>query len=537
MSNRLLNADGTPMVPAKKSHWHHQTAYQAADPISQDLGGWHPRLASADADLLYERDQITARIRDLVKNDGWAAGIVSREIDNVIGSGLRLSSKPDWRRLGQKPEWAHEWGTLAEALWREFANDPGKYSDATRNSTMGGVFGLAYRHYIIDGDALGAVMWLPNRGSRWATAVRVIDPDRMSNPDNMMDTDRLRGGVELDENTAATAYHIRKRHPADVGAVITDAFTWERIPRETPWGRPVLIHHYDKDRDGLSRGVGRLTPVLEKLKMLSKYDKVELQAAVLNAILAAFIESPFDHNLLQEIIEGGNGDKLGGYQDARAEFHERRDVRLGGVRIPSLFPGEKIGFQTAARPNTAFADFERATLRNIAAGTGMSYEQLSKDWSQSNYSSARASLLETWKTLLTRRDSFARNFCTPIYMAFLEEAIDAGALTIPDGAPSFLDARPAYTQCRWIGPGRGWVDPVKEKQGALIGINGAMSDLESECAEQGKDYQEVLAQLRREIQEMNGMGVLHPAQRDYQQLHAAMGGNNDAERRGEDVGQ
>jgi capsid protein len=74
---------------------------------------------------------------------------------------------------------------------------------------------------------------------------------------------------------------------------------------------------------------------------------------------------------------------------------------LGGVRIPILFPGEKVGFQAAARPNTAFAEFEAAALRNIAAGTGtVSYEQLSGDWSRTNYSSARASLLEIWKSLL-----------------------------------------------------------------------------------------------------------------------------------------
>ena len=518
MSNRLpmiINADGSPMKRAVVGGW--RTSYQASDPISQDLAGWWPATNSADFDLLPERERITARIRDLVRNNGWASGIVSTEIDNVIGSDLRLSAKPDWRALGQDAEWAHDWGTQAEALWRGFANDPGLYCDAARHSTMGGLFGLAYRHYVVDGDATAAMMWLPGRGGAWSTAVRVIDPDRMSNPDNAPDMPYLRGGVELDDNTAAIAYHIRKRHPGDIGSALADAFIWERVPRETPWGRPAFIHHFDKERDGQTRGVGRLTPVLEKLKMLDKYDKVELQAAVLNAILAAFIESPFDHSLLQQILEDGNAGKMGDYQAARSEFHRDRRISLGGVQVPTLFPGEKIGMTTVARPNTAFAAFEAATLRNIAAGTGRSYEQIAKDWSQTNYSSARASLLEAWKTLTTRRGAFAKKFATSVYVAFIEEAIDTGRLTIPAGAPSFYESRAAYTNCLWIGPGRGWVDPVKEKQGAIIGMNGGMSTLELECAEQGRDYQEVLAQIDREIKQMPE-GVLHPAQRDFTQL-------------------
>lgn len=526
----LINLDGTPMqrstVPAVRPSA--STAYQAADPISQDLMGWNPWITSADADLLPERDTIVGRIRDLVRNNGWASSAVRRELDSVIGSGLRLSAKPDWRALGLDAKWALDFGREVESLWRSFTHDPGLYCDAARHHTMGGLFGLAYRHYVIDGDALAILQWLPDRGGPFATAVQVIDPDRLSNPQNRMDDDLLRAGVEIDEYGAAVAYHIRKRHPYDVPTAGAMNFEWMRVPRDTPWGRPIVIHFYDKDRSGLSRGVGRLTPVLERLKMLDKYDKVELQAAVLNAVLAAFIESPFDHNLLHEILEEGNGAKLNDYQAARAAYAKDRRINLGGVRVASLFPGEKLEFQTAARPNTAFAEFEAACLRNIAAGTGIGYEQLSMDWSSTTYLSARAMLLEVWKTLSTRREAFSQGFCRQIYLAFLEEIIDRGDVTLPAGAPEFYDARGAYGRCRWIGPGRGWVDPVKEKQGAIIGIAAGLSTLEDEAAEQGKDWEEIQAQLEIEIASMP-KGILHPAQKDYTTLITATGNQDKAE--------
>ncbi|MQX37886.1 phage portal protein [Roseospira navarrensis] len=517
----ILNADGSRMVPQASV-----TSYQAADPISQDLAGWQPHLGSADADLLPERVDIVARIRDLVRNNGWASGAVRRELDTVIGAGLRLSSKPDYRALGLSADWAAEWSDRVEAQWRLWADDPARWCDATRHYTLGGLFGMAYRHYVIDGDALAVLQWR-DHGAGFATTVRVIDPDRLSNPHDTMDTDTLRGGVELDGWGAAAAYHIRKRHPGDWFTPSRDAYAWERIPRETPWGRPVVVHFYDKERDEQSRGVGRLTPVLERLKMLDKYDKVELQAAVLNAILAAFIESPFDHSLLEDALDDG---KLASYQDLRSDFHTKRGLTLGGVRIPTLFPGERIGFHTAARPNQAFAAFEAQALRNIAAGTGLSYEQLSTDWSQTTYSSARAALLETWKTMVSRRTAFASGFCQPIFTAWLEEAIDTGTVPLPADAPDFHRARAAYTRCRWIGPPRGWVDPVKERQGALLGIAGGLSTLEDEAAEQGKDYQEVLEQLRIEMRDMPE-GILHPAAKDFQALVVPQQGGGSSDER------
>lgn len=519
----ILAADGSPMRAQAPV-----TSYQAADPISQDLAGWHPFLGSADADLLPERPEIVARIRDLVRNNGWASGAVRRELDSVIGSGLRLSCKPDWRALGLSADWAAEWADLVEGQWRLWADDPACWCDATRHSTMGGLFGLAYRHYAVDGDALAVLQWRPH-GGLYATTVRVIDPDRLSNPHDGMDTETLRAGVELDDWGAATAYHIRRRHPGDWSTTSRDGFTWERFPRETPWGRPVVVHHFDKERDEQSRGIGRLTPVLERLKMLDKYDKVELQAAVLNAVLAAFIESPFDHELLSDVLDDG---KLTGYQDMRRAFHEVRGLTLGGVRIPALFPGERIGFHTAARPNQAFAAFESAALRNIAAGIGISYEQLSADWSKTNYSSARAALLETWKTLIGRRKAFAVGFCQPVFGAWLEEAIDRGTAPLPAAAPDFNAARAAYTRCDWIGPPRGWVDPVKERQGALLGIAGGLSTLQDEAAEQGKDYQDILAQLAREMADMPA-GILHPAAAEFQKLVVPNRGGESADDRAE----
>ncbi|MGE0109367.1 MAG: phage portal protein, partial [Bdellovibrionales bacterium] len=154
--------------------------------------------------------------------------------------------------------------------------------------------------------------------------------------------------------------------------------------------------------------------------------------------------------------------------------------------------------------------FEKAVLRNGASALGISPQQLSQDWSDVNYSSARASMLEAWKTMSRRREDFAKGFSTPMWAAFLEECMSYGELPLPENAPAFEEMRTAYAGCRWLGPPRGWVDPVAEKKGAVLGMVNGLSTLEYECADQGQDYRETLDQQMIEKKERENRGLAVP---------------------------
>lgn len=502
----ILDRHGNPLAQADAGR--PVPSYEAGDPLSAELSGWHPSLWSADAEWLSERNSVIARVRDLVRNNGWAAGAVRRECESVIGAQLRLNYKPNYHALGLDAEWAAEFARQVEAKWREYNQDPGFYADAERHNTVSGLMGLAYRHYAVEGDSFAVLLWRPERLGKYSTVIQVIDPDRLSNPYDAVDQDRLRGGVEIDEDNAAVAYHIRKRHPFDVSWGRVHAFEWERVARETDWGRPVAVHFFDKERAGQTRGSSRLASIVEPLKMDHGLGKATLGAAVLNAILAAFIESPFDPAMVEEGFAAQGG--LNKYQAERTEFHRDSRLSLGGVRIKHLFPGEKFTMNNVTQPSGNFEPFELSVLRKVASGLGLSYEQLTQDWSKTNYSSARAALLETWRGFTARRTSFTQRFCTPIFAAWLEEAIDIGEIELPDGAPDFYDARAAWVSCSWIGPARGWVDPVKEAQAAGLRIEGGLSTLQQECAEQGLDWEEVLDQQAREREARKRLGLPEP---------------------------
>lgn len=497
-----------------------ESPFDAADIYGEHMAAWRPALWSADGQLNPYRDRIVARVRDLVRNDGWASGGVTRIVDSVVGANLRPIPKPDYRALAQysgvsafDAVWADEFGKAVSGLWRTWANDPGRYCDAQRSKTISQIFRLAFRHKLVDGDALAILYWLPDRigdgRASFATTVQVIDPDRLSNPQLQFDNQSMRGGVVVDEYGAATSYYIRRAHQGDWWSA-ADSVRWDLLPRETAWGRPIVIHDFDSDMAAQHRGgAGVLTPVLQRLKMLIKYDGTELDAAIINAIFGAYIESPFDPQTVQEAI--GEASDLGAYQDQRAEFHKDRRTSLGSARVPILFPGEKINAVTAARPTSNFREFESAMLRNVATGAGISTQELSNDWSDVNYSSFRGSLMVAWKTLMRRRADFASGFSHQIYSAFLEEVMDGDNVPLPSGAPEYVECRSAYARARWLGPGRGWVDPIAEKQGAVLGMDAGLSTLEDEVAENvGADWEEILDQRAVEVKAFKDRGLPVP---------------------------
>ncbi len=516
-SVRILDVHGNPIRKTKAlagNEGFYSPAYDAAGYSSEYTAGWMPNLGSPDNELNMYRDRIVSRARDLVRNDGWANAAITRTLDNVVGPEFRPLSKPDYYALQQVTgikgfdhNWAEEFGRAVDAYWRLWSNDVNRYCDVERCLTVSQMIYLAFRHKIIDGDSLAYLKWCPEKvgygKAFFATAVQLIDPDRLSNPNYQFDMRNLRGGVEIDEDGAPIAYHIRKAHQGDWFNA-DKSVEWERVDKETDWGRPIIIHDFDHDRASQHRGGnGILTSVLERLKMLIKYDGTELDAAIVNAIFGAYIQSPFDQGLVEEAM-GGFGDDvqegLMAYQDFRTEYHKNSRIRLGGVRMPILAPGESINTVSAQRPNSNFAQFESAVLRNVAAGTGMSAQQISQNWAEVNYSSYRAAMLEAWKTFNRRRSFFSTGFCQPLFTAWLEEVFDVGNLPLPKGAPDFVQYRSLYGRCKWMGPGRGYVDDVKEKQGAILGMDAGLTTLEKEAAQlDGADYREILDQRANEV--------------------------------------
>lgn len=507
------------------------TSHQSA--ATDDLAtlGWNPVAASADADLLPELGTLMSRSRDLQRNNGLVAGGMQTLRDNIVGSVLKLNAMPDYRLLGWSREQAREWGNNTESKFRSWAETT--ECDASRSLNLLGLALQGLGGAMLNGDALALPLWLPRAGSKWRTRIMMIEADRLCTPLGREHAPNIRGGIEYDQYGAPTHYHILKKHPGDgLGALMgviggSAPLEWERIPAFTAWGRRRVIHLHDKERTGQSRGKPIVTAVMREFHMAGQYANNELQASVANSLVAAFLESDLSPDASAALF----GD------DPREQWmhsvKQAQQIRkLKGAAVIPLPVGARLSSFTPGRPNPSFEAFMLATLRHIAAGLNLPYELLVKDFSKSNYSSARAALLEAWRYFNGRRRWLSDYWLRPIYELWLEEAIRAGEIDAPDYDQNHY----AYSRCKFIFGGKGWVDPVKEAQAAVLRMAAGLSTLERECAEQGDDFEEVLDQqaIEKAMRAERGLSAPDPsaikrtgtAQRDTDQ--AAENGNDAA---------
>jgi len=506
MSNpvTILGVDGLPLKKSASSF--SAPRYSGGGSIGGTLAGWSPRLRAADDRISSGRDRMVARVRDLVDRNGWLSGAVQRQVDEAIGANFRFNWNPDLQALGLDRDWAKEWVAQTENAFHNYANDPRRPLDAGNRLSLAGLLGLAFRHRMSEGDAVALVHWLPRRPVEYSTAIQIVDPDRLSNPFGQFNNETLRNGIEINGFGAPVAYHFRSRHPNDPWAIQNQ--NWVRVNARTKWGRSRVLHFFEMEQAGQTRGRGLLGPAIEKLKVADDYERSEQEAALINAIFAAFIESPFDKTIMDEVTE--DEDTISRYQQERAEFAERNPILFGGSKVHRLFAGESFNFNHGNRDNAAFQGFISNALRHAATALGQSYEEFANDWSGTNYSSARAAMLKSWKFLTTRRGHFANGFATPIFASWLEEHLSLGKVNIPNGVPSFWQNPAAWCRGSWIGPGRGWVDPVKEANASQIRMEANLSTLQTEAAEQGADYREILDQRARERDEFDERGLSYP---------------------------
>ncbi|WHM53111.1 portal protein [Xanthomonas phage XAP3] len=479
---------------------------EGADRLSRSTLRWVPPVISPDQQIAASQEMALARAQDMVQNDGYAAAAVASHKDSVVGSQFKLNSKPNVLVLGATDGWAEEFQKVVEARFAMAAESPENWFDARRMNTFTGLIRLAVGGFIMTGEVLASCEWVKSLRSDtrpFSTAIQMLSPYRLSNPDNMMDTKHLKSGVVQDDLGAPQGYWIRNSFPGDQ-AELND-WKWQYQPVRFDWGRRRMIHIIEQMLPGQSRGISEMVSVLKQMKMTSNFQEITLQNAIVNATYAAAIES----ELPSDVVFGSMGlnqptmkEALGMYLDSLTQYVGSGNISIDGVKIPHLFPGTKLNMQPAGTPGGVGTDYEESLLRNIAASLGLSYEQFSKDYTKTNYSSARASMAETWKYMGSRKKLVADRFASMIYTLWLEEEVNAGNVPLPKGWTwrDFYDPmkREALCCAEWIGASRGQIDEKKETEAAILRIKNGLSTYEAEIARLGGDFREVFAQRARE---------------------------------------
>lgn len=492
-------------------------AYEGADQFDKTLALWAPALQSADADMLPGKSVVDSRVRDLQRNDGYVHTGQMLHRDNIVGSMYILNAQPDTNVLKLDDVWAEEFQQEVEAKFMLASTSMNNWFDASRTNDLTALIRLAVGVYTSGGEVLATAEWMRDGGGRrpFKTAIQMVDTDRLSTPWDVRGTDeRVRGGVKQDYYGAPIGYYIRAAHQSDYDR-LSDSFNWRYVPRyarNIP-NRLQVLHIKEQMRIDQSRAVAEMVSGLKATRIAHKFRDITLQQAVISAMYSASIESDLPSEAVFAQMGSGNtqapgqaaAQYAGDYLAAIAQYAgSSKHMQIDGVRIPHFFPGTRLNIKQVGAPGGVGQEFETSILRYLSAILGVSYEELSRDYTKTNYSSARAALTSTWKFMQSRKKIVADAMANFIYGLWLEEMIMTDQIeSMPANAPNWYEGlnKEAYMSATWIGAARGQIDELKETQASVLKIKYGLSTHEDELAKLGKDWRKVYAQLEREKKE------------------------------------
>ena len=456
--------------------------------------GWIIDAGNAEDNIDLYSSTLRKRARDLYAGGGLARSGPETLTTSVVGWGILPKPKIDGDYLGMTDETREE---AEKAIAREFRLWAGNtMCDATRRQNFYGIQQLAFLSMLMSGDVFALFGMKENKRTPYQTTLRLLEADRICNPDSSGDSEgtatdsggRIVDGVETDQEGTVIRYHVASRSP--IAENDSSELIWTAIDAfGADTGYPNILHVMTYERPEQCRGIPFVAAEIEQLKQFTRYMNAELAANVVSAMLTCFITSDQD-------------DGSFGMQDAVNKEDKVTDddisLELAPGAVYSLPPGKKIETVNPLRSNSQFETFVNTCITVIASSMGIPKEVLTKKY-ESNYTAARAALLDFWRTVKVYRTRFNDDFNQPIYEQWLSEAVATGRID----APGFFDdpaVRQAWCGCVWMGASMGHVDPKKEVAAAESRIANNITTQEQEAAEyNGNDWAANIRQRKKEV--------------------------------------
>jgi len=278
-----------------------------------------------------------------------------------------------------------------------------------------------------------------------------------------------RQGVQKDVWGSVVGYWVYKSHPGDSFGAIGSAGSYPAVKfiRAENMSHVKLVHRLHQ-----TRGVSVFHASLSRLDDLKDYESSEQIAARVAADWVGYIKR--------------NSDFTGAVAAASGE---RNFNMQPGMIFENLLPGEDVGVIKSDRPNAQLAEFRKAMLKAIAAGTRTRYSAISKSY-DGTYSAQRQELVEGTIHYRMLFSYMAEQFYLPVWQRFVDAAILGGLIRIP-----LQVKRQSLYHPELRPPQLPWIDPEKEAQAAKLLIEQGLRSRWQVIRDMGGDPRTVDQQL------------------------------------------
>ena len=424
--------------------------------------GWHTTSNDANTELVRAATILRNRSRDLVRNNPYASRGLQAIQSNVVGKGIRGQIKVDGKSAKNREKQLNR-------IWNAWIMNPGVI-DFGGELNFFGLQNLAMRSTVETGEVFTRLRRVKRQFARDLAGRMVeVPPIQLQLLEgDFLDTGRLVDfstdgktrviqGIEFDTETGKRiAYNLFRSHPGSLDSIPTDRFRTERIPAE------FISHLYRKDRAGQVRGVPWLANVLIRLRDFDEYEDAQLVRQKIAAMFTAFVEDNdgLDESTTEDCVLG-------------------ETMEPGTIEV--LPPGKKI---TLSNPPTVenYGEYSSVMLHSVATGLGISYESLTGDLSQVNFSSARMGWIEMGRNI----NSWRSCMFSPVFLDRVAEWFMQGV--------ELLGIKTDGARIIWTPPKREMVDPTKEVPATIKAIRGGIMTLSESIRESGHDPETFLAE-------------------------------------------
>ncbi len=432
--------------------------------------GWRPSRAgaSANADHMADAASLRVRARSLVQNVPYIAQGLRSLVANAVGTGIT-------------PRWMGAGADRMDELWGQWA----KVADADGRTNIYGLQAAACRAMWQDGEVLVRIRSRrPSDGLPVPMQLQLLEIDWLDSSR----TERRGGntiveGIEYDPLGRKVAYWLFDSHPGEpLPLRATVRASSNPVPADQ------IIHLFNPERPGQARGITRLAPVIAAVRDLQLYEDAEAQRKNLETRLSVIgsqdvdmLESPPAPG---EQAAGGGAARTGNLGD------------LAGGSIIEAPPGLNM---TVVAPTAApgYVEYVKQRLHIIAAGWGVTYEMMTGDMKEVNFSSARVRQndfrremeMEQWLTIIP-------NLCERICTAFAQHAYLAGLVPA------------VYTDVDHSTPKWQYVNPGQDVRADLDEIAGGLSSYSEKLRQRGYKPDVVFAELKEDLERLQADGTL-----------------------------
>lgn len=412
---------------------------------------------SANVETALDLVALRAGSRHMIRNNPYARNAVRRIVTNTVGTGIQPSPKSKSKTRVK----------LVKELWKKWGET--KNCDFGGKKNFYGLTAMIMRAVVESGEVIVLKRRIQTRDNSNPIRIQVLEADYLDHAKDIKQLSNggyITQGVEFDSNDQIRGYWLFETHPGEYGYRSSRFVSADDV-----------LHIYDAERPGQVRGVPFISSAMLRLKDFDDYEDAEVVRQKIAACFAAFVQD-------------ADPDSSTGGSDA--DMLERLEP---GV-IEHLPPGKTISF--ASPPTTQNYDgFSRKILQGIAAGYGITYEVLTGDLSNVNFSSGRMGWIEMHRQIEDwQYNMLIPMLCEEIWKWFIDGEVIASSLSVGD------------LTVDWTPPRRTMIDPVKETEAAKNQVRNGFMSWQEMVRQFGYEPDQVLEELKQDKDKFEEFGLV-----------------------------